>query len=301
MNNNVDTWFPFREGRLPNLDEGMSPSDVVGVELSDGVEIGVPARLLLATVSVLASPEPIDPKGTRTPSVNVPPATIAIGTASFITDNGLLLTAAHVLPEPYLSENRLCCLITAPGGVYYVVPIRGLAVDRLADVGLAVATLPYDAEGTLCIPSISYLPISGTPHQQGSGNSWFMTLGYPQTENKVKTKQVCYWPRIYLGDGESVKSLGPRRALLDDGQTYLEGTFFELQIRARKGLSGAPVIAGPATEVGQYGLQVIGVMSYKSTEDPEWHTAYVASLEAALDLEYLGPQGPTTIRQCLET
>lgn len=296
-------WRPFVEANLPKLKEGEEWLEVEG--LPNGAIARIPSQLNKALLVVALLPEPHGDRRSATPSQEFLPGTRVLGTASFLTANGLVLTAAHVLPEQFLHEQRLACIYFTPEAGHYTLPLRQLACDRKADVAIAEALLPCDENRELTIPALAYLPVAREPETRLLKESIVLTAGYPQTEYRGHEGVVHLAPRIYFGREKVIAYDGYSVPVRDayEGRMVLEGSFFRMQLHAHGGMSGSPVIAGsPSGEHNHFDGQVIGVVSCISDaeKEPEFVHCYAACVSQIMDLPFETEKGEFTMRRMFE-
>lgn len=212
---------------------------------------------------------------------------VAIGTGFFVAENGIFITAAHVI-DTVLDESGnpagpFGIIQFLPGDNYYVRPIHRTTKHRVADVAVGVATPMHHKVTGAPMPN-KILTLSSNPPRVGSPVS---TYAYPKTEIQPGKPQVVRFEPGFF-DGFLLEHHPQGR-----DSVVLPGPCFRTSMVMHGGASGGPVI-GPNG----------AVFAVNSTGFDNEKLSYVSCISEVLELAIpdvvlLGSPAPrtTTLRE----
>ena len=192
---------------------------------------------------------------------------VAIGTGFFVAENGVFVTAAHVV-EAVLDEHGNA---TRPFGLfqflpdnsYFVRPIHRATRHLGADVAVGVAT-PTNHNVTGAPMPNKVLKLASSPPPVGSA---VCTYAYPKTVIQAGKPQVVHFEPSFF-DGTLLEHLPHGRDTV-----LLPGPCFRTSMVIHGGASGGPVV-GPSGSV----------FAVNSTGFEDDELSYVSCISAVLDL-----------------
>ena len=215
---------------------------------------------------------------------------IAIGTGFFVAENGVFITAAHVVTAVLDDHGN----VTGPfglfqflsGGQYYVRPIHRATRHLVADVAVGVA-VPMHHKATGAPMPNKVLTLAAVPPPLASV---VCTYAYPKTTVLSGKPQVVHFEPGYF-DGTLLEHFP-----LGRDRVILPGPCFRTSMVIHGGASGGPVI-GPNGSV----------FAVNSTGFDDDDVSYVSCISATLDLSipdviFPGDASPrtTTLRELTE-
>jgi hypothetical protein len=213
-----------------------------------------------------------------------------IGTGFFVAENGIFLTAAHVVTAVLDNDGNVTgpfgLFQFLPGGQYYVRPIHRATRHLVADVAVGVAVPMHHNTTGAPMPN-QLLTLATAPPSLGSP---VCTYAYPKTTVVGGKPQTIHFEPAYF-DGTLLEHFPQGR-----DRVVLPGPCFRTSMVIHGGASGGPVI-------GQNGA----VFAINSTGFKDDEVSYVSCVSAALDLaipevKLPGDASPrsTTLRELVE-
>jgi len=204
---------------------------------------------------------------------------VAIGTGFFVAENGVFVTAAHVV-QAILDQNGNATgpfgiFQFLPNGRYYVRPIHRTTHHRIADVAVGVAA-PMDHNGTKAPLPNKLLTLAVEPPILGSR---VCTYAYPKTDIQAGRPQTVRFEPAFF-DGQLLEHHPNGR-----DKVVLPGPCFRTTMVVHGGASGGPVVGPDGT-----------VFAINSTGFEDEELSYVSCISEVLDLEIPGvslPGSPT--------
>jgi len=208
---------------------------------------------------------------------------VAIGTGFFIAENGVFVTAAHVVQE-VLDEHGnatgpLGLFQFLPDNQFYVRPIHRVTRHPVADVAIGVATPMHHKTTGAPMPN-KLLTLAVKPPLVGTA---VCTYAYPKTVIEPGKPQVI---RFELGffDGVLLEHLADGR-----DKVILPGPCFRTSIVVHGGASGGPVVDANGA-----------VFAVNSTGFEDDALSYVSCISQVLDLSitdvsFPGDSAPRTV------
>lgn len=215
---------------------------------------------------------------------------VPIGTGFFVAENGVFLTAAHVITA-ILDERRkpkgpFGLFQFLPGGTYYIRPIHRAARHVVADIGIGVAQPMHHKTTRAPMPN-KVLTLAPEPPPLGTP---VCTYAYPKTTVAGSAPQVVHFQPAFF------EGLLMERYAEGRDKVILPGPCFRTSMVIHGGASGGPVF-------GQNGA----VFAINSTGFEDEDVSYVTPISHALDLAITdvrlpGDEHPrsTTLRELLE-
>lgn len=215
---------------------------------------------------------------------------VAIGTGFFVAENGIFVTAAHVV-KAILDEQEN---VTGPFGIfqflpgdkYFIRPIHRATRHLVADVAVGVAAPTHHNITGAPMPNL-ILPLAANPPSVGS---LICTCAYPKPDIQPGKPQVVRFnPGFFEGVLREHHPQGRDKV-------FLPGPCFRTTMIIHGGASGGPVIGPNGT--------VFAVNSTSLTND---EVSYVSCISEVLDLaipDVILPGSPipriTTLRELAE-
>ena len=215
---------------------------------------------------------------------------VAIGTGFFVAENGIFVTAAHVvkavLDEQGNATGPFGIFQFLPGGHYYVRSINRATRHLVADVAVGVATPMHHNTTGAPMPN-KLLTLAASPPSVGSP---VCTYAYPKTDVQPGTPQVVRFEPGFF-DGLLLEHYPYGR-----DKVVLPGPCFRTTMVIHGGASGGPVVGPNGT-----------VFAVNSTGFDDDELSYVSCISEVLDLaipDVVLPGSPiprsTTLRELRE-
>lgn len=192
---------------------------------------------------------------------------VAIGTGFFVSENGVFITAAHVV-EAVLDEKGNAAgpfgiFQFLPGGHYYVRPIHRTTRHLVSDVAVGVA-VPMSHNITGAPMPNKLLTLAARPPQVGSV---VCTYAYPKTDIQPGKPQIVRFAPGFF-EGSLLESHPNGR-----DKVVLPGPCFRTSMVIHGGSSGGPVVGPNGT-----------VFAINSTGFDDDELSYVSCISEVLDL-----------------
>ena len=157
-----------------------------------------------------------------------------VGTGFFISNNGLFVTAKHVLMDVFDSKGKQknpMLLIQFQDGVYYKRPVLRCTSHNTADISVGVAApMKNNKTGKPLMNKMLTLT-----SKIGKLGSKVFTYAYPRTViNNAEVKQLHFYADYYDGEIQEYYLNGRDRVLMP-------GASFSTSMYVHGGASGGPV------------------------------------------------------------
>lgn len=192
---------------------------------------------------------------------------VAIGTGFFVAEQGIFITAAHVveavLDEQGKATGPFGIFQFLPGGTYYVRPIHRVTRHLVADVAVGIAA-PMSHNLTGAPMPNKILALAAKPPKVGSSVA---TYAYPKTDIQPGKPQVVRFVSGFF-DGTLLEHHPNGR-----DRVVLPGPCFRTSMVIHGGASGGPVVGADGK-----------VFAVNSTGFDGDTLSYVSCISEALDL-----------------
>lgn len=196
---------------------------------------------------------------------------VPIGTGFFVAENGVFITAAHVVTAVLGMGGKptgpFGIFQFLPDGKYYVRPIHRTTHHRVADVAVGVAA-PMQHNITGAPMPNKLLTLAAKPPLLGSRVS---TYAYPKTEVQAGERQTVRFAPAFF-DGQLIEHHPQGRDAV-----VLPGPCFRTSMVIHGGASGGPVMDARGT-----------VFAVNSTGYEDEDLSYISCISEVLDLEISG-------------
>lgn len=215
---------------------------------------------------------------------------VSIGTGFFVAENGVFVTAAHVVTAVLDNDGNASgpfgLFQFLPSGQYQVRPIHRAIRHLVADVAIGVATPMHHKATGAPMPNKVMTLAAESPLLHSS----VCTYAYPKSSIASGTPQVVHFEPGYF-EGSLLEHFPHGR-----DKVVLPGPCFRTSMVIHGGASGGPVV-GPSG----------AVFAVNSTGFENEELSYVTCISAALDLAIPDVKLPgdttartTTLRELIE-